>query len=252
MKNLDIDFLFQKAVELHFKNRLSEADSLYREILKTDPNHKCANRNLKLISLSNLKARVQLPSLDLGAPNTTEKPMIRILHNMARSGGTIISRCLGCMKDVILLSEIHPFAKRVASQFGNQFDPLHQAQAWFDLFSQDEVIELQNSNLSYAQTIKLIHDRVQAQNKILVLRDWTHLDFTGVPFITKPTYSFNQVAFLQDDFQILNTAIVRHPIDQWLSLDKLSIVHGKIDIKEFLHGYLEFSRRAVKTGFIRY
>jgi len=37
------------------------------------------------------------------------KPRIRLLHQLGRSGGTLISRCLGSMQGVVLLSEIHPF-----------------------------------------------------------------------------------------------------------------------------------------------
>ena len=29
-----------------------------------------------------------------------DKPIIRIFHNLARSGGTIVGKCLGSMKDV--------------------------------------------------------------------------------------------------------------------------------------------------------
>ena len=36
------------------------------------------------------------------------KPIIRIIHNLARSGGTPICKCLGCMSDIVLLSEIEP------------------------------------------------------------------------------------------------------------------------------------------------
>ena len=34
--------------------------------------------------------------------------IIRLIHNLPRSGGTIISKCISAQKDVVLLSEIHP------------------------------------------------------------------------------------------------------------------------------------------------
>ncbi len=43
------------------------------------------------------------------APTTEPaKPAIRVLHQLARTGGTIISKCLGAMAGVVLLSEINP------------------------------------------------------------------------------------------------------------------------------------------------
>ena len=33
------------------------------------------------------------------------RPTLRLVHHMARSGGTLISKCLGCMTGVLLLSE---------------------------------------------------------------------------------------------------------------------------------------------------
>ena len=33
---------------------------------------------------------------------------IRIIHNLPRSGGTIINKAISAQKDIVLLSEIHP------------------------------------------------------------------------------------------------------------------------------------------------
>ena len=34
--------------------------------------------------------------------------ILRLVHNLPKTGGTIISKCLGAQKNVVLLSEIHP------------------------------------------------------------------------------------------------------------------------------------------------
>ena len=41
---------------------------------------------------------------------------IRLIHNLQRSGGTIISKCLGAQENVILLSEIHPYGVEIAKK----------------------------------------------------------------------------------------------------------------------------------------
>ena len=43
---------------------------------------------------------------------------IRLIHNLPRSGGTIISKSLGAQKDVVLLSEIHPEGVSIRKKMG--------------------------------------------------------------------------------------------------------------------------------------
>ena len=76
---------------------------------------------------------------------------IRLIHNLPRSGGTIISKCLGAQKNVILLSEIHPEAFLISKKMGvhsSSFDPIFQSQTWNNLFEKDEYKKISNSNFS--------------------------------------------------------------------------------------------------------
>ena len=43
---------------------------------------------------------------------------IRLIHNLPRSDGTIISKSLGAQKDVVLLSEIHPDGVALSKKTG--------------------------------------------------------------------------------------------------------------------------------------
>ena len=61
---------------------------------------------------------------------------------MARSGGTIICRCLASMERIVLLSEIHPLGARM-------FNPLDQA------VSQELVIPLYYTGI---ETLALLQD----------------------------------------------------------------------------------------------
>ena len=66
---------------------------------------------------------------------------IRLIHNLPRSGGTIISKSLGAQKDVILLSEIHPKGVEISKKFGAKtpiFDPIFQSQKWNNLFKEEK------------------------------------------------------------------------------------------------------------------
>ena len=128
----------------------------------------------------------------------TARPKLRLLHHMARCGGTLISKCLACMDGVLLLSEIHPRGTR-------WFNPLIQAQKWFGLFSPEEFASFRRMDRSeFADAIVQIAER--ARDRHLVLRDWSHLDFTGVPFVAQPAYRLLLADVLKPRFELLHLA----------------------------------------------
>jgi predicted O-linked N-acetylglucosamine transferase (SPINDLY family) len=172
--------------------------------------------------------------------------LIRVLHHMARSGGTLISKCLGSMRNTLLLSEIHPAAMAM-------FNPLEQAHKWFDLLTPGDMERLRDKgNPGFLGAIALIHERCAERGKNLVIRDWSHLDFTGLPFLEHPSYRLTLADTLGERFEVVSTTTVRHPIDQWLSLRELAILRGRINLEEFLRGYLRFAEIAAKLGFVRF
>ena len=188
--------------------------------------------------------------------NANVKPEIRLLHQMARTGGTLISRCLSAMDGVYLLSEIHPLTGESNPQnrrITQHMNPLTQAVKWFDLLTDDDKRHLQqHKSVVFVDCMLLISERVQQVGGYLVLRDWTHLDFTAVPYLPRPSYRLLAAEFLERAFNVHNTTVVRHPLDQWLSLSKLRIMQGNINANTFLKGYRRFANLAVDIGFVRY
>jgi len=164
---------------------------------------------------------------------------------MARSGGTVISKCLATMDNVVLLSEIHPAST-------NMFNPLQQAHEWYGLFNEQDIKNLQQGGQSFVDGISLIHDRCVESGKTLVLRDWSHLDFIGVPFLPNPSQCLTLVEVLKKNNPIINTATVRHPVHQWLSTSNLVVMKEKLTLDVFLSGYRNFAEHCVRTGFVRY
>jgi hypothetical protein len=174
-----------------------------------------------------------------------------MIHNMARSGSTLMCKCLGCMDGVLLLSELHPHAWKM-------FNPLNQAVQWFGLLTQAEIAELQNKgNISYTQVIELIEQRCRERDQILVLRDWAHLDFTGLPFVAVPPYRPLLYTELAQSFDIVRISTTRDPVTQWQSLIQLGVMQaplnsGTFGLNQFLHGYRKYAELCVETGFVRY
>ena len=88
-----------------------------------------------------------------------EKPTIRIIYHMARSGGTLISKCLAVMNNVVLLSEVHPF--------GN-INPIAQANKWFHLLTKKDLSYVKRSGgLTFFDAISLIEERCRKKGNIL-------------------------------------------------------------------------------------
>lgn len=175
---------------------------------------------------------------------------LRVIHNMARSGSTLMCKCLGCMEGVVLLSEIHPLGVQY-------FSPLKQAKDWYGLLTQSEVDALQQPGAArFSEAIALIERRCRERGLALIVRDWAHLDYTGHPFTT-PTFSPLLFKELAGDFDISRIATTRDPVTQWQSLSQLGVIQvpfqsGKFDLEQFLLGYRQYAELCAETGFIRY
>jgi hypothetical protein len=196
---------------------------------------------------SALRARYSEEMVPAAPPHRrAARPTLRLVHHMARSGGTLISRCLGCMSGVLLLSEIHPLGTA-------QFNPLVQAQRWYGLLSSQDLAELKaRGRIAFVDAIDLIHRRAADAGQRLVIRDWSHLDFTGVPVVASPAYRLLTAEALASRFELRQICTVRHPLDQWLSLRQLAVVHGKLSLEAYLAGYRRFAEQAREIGFFRY
>lgn len=190
-------------------------------------------------------ADLEPTAVSRATPEAAARPKIRILHHMARTGGTVISTCLASMEAVMLLSEINPRGIKY-------FNPLNQAATWFRLFSQDDTKRINANSMSFTEAIDLIRRRAAERDKEIVIRDWTHLDFTAVPFLPQRSYRLITAEVLRAAFDVVHTATVRHPIDQWLSLRQLAVMNGKIQIEQFLRDYLRFAETSREIGFVRY
>jgi protein O-GlcNAc transferase len=175
---------------------------------------------------------------------TLQRPRIRILHQLARSGGTVISRCLASMENVVLLSEIHPLGTR-------KFDPLQQAKDWYGLVTASEVASSKRGRAGFVEAIALISQRCAELGKMLVLRDWNHLDYIGMPYV-QPDFRPLLAESLQGGFELIRVATVRHPLDQWLSLTRDPAFGNGLAMGKYLKGVRRFAEMAVQRGFHRF
>lgn len=169
-----------------------------------------------------------------------KKPVIRIISNLPRSGGTLLGRCIGCMNGITLLSEIHPNG----STF---YNPLDQAREWYGMLDASEA----RGAASFGEAISLIHARTAERGSSLVIRDWAHLDYIGYPFLENPPFRSLLAEALSARFHVLETALIRHPADVWISLNKLPAMQG-LPLDTFLRGYHNYVSQRINSSFIRY
>lgn len=169
-----------------------------------------------------------------------EKPVIRIISNLPRSGGTLLSRCVGCMDDITLLSEIHP-------RGCDLYNPLDQAFVWHGLIDQEE----HDAHYRFIDAIQLVFDRATQRSSSLVIRDWAHLDYIGYPLIANPPYKSLLVEELSSRFDICQIFLVRHPADIWTSLTRLPSMQG-LPLATFLHGYHKYARQCMASESLKY
>ena len=180
------------------------------------------------------------------------KPKIRVLRHLARTGGTLITKCLGSMDGVVVLSEVHPAVL-------NATNPMKQAVEWFGLVSKKQMLGWKmRRGPSFGQFIWACSEAAGSRGDVLVLRDWSHLDYYGLPFVKEPKMGAGLCDALMGMYEIVEACTVRHPIDQYLSLGKLPVI-GEVDWDLFLDGNLAFARYALACrggeglgGVIRY
>jgi hypothetical protein len=149
------------------------------------------------------------------------------------------------MRGVALLSEFHPAA------MGMLTNPLRQAWEWHGLLSEAEAADLIARKAPCPEVVTLLRDRAAARGRVLVLREWTHLDYIGVPYARPGGRS----ALLRQFEARVPTRVgvtVRHPLDHWLSLRELAVMQGRLTLEQHLAGTRRFTEEIAPGPFLRY
>ncbi|MDB6093575.1 MAG: hypothetical protein JWM32_1137 [Verrucomicrobia bacterium] len=109
---------------------------------------------------------------------------ISVIYCYPRSGGTLLSQCILCEPNNIVLSEVNPAGSVVPVEA--------QAAEWFHLLTESESKAL--AGLSYLEKIREICQRTRRAGFGLCLRDWTGINFLdGIsPWHGRPSYILEQ------------------------------------------------------------
>lgn len=168
----------------------------------------------------------------------------RLIHNMPRAGGTVVGRCIGAMRGVALLSEIHPLGRA-------RFDPIAQAERWYGL----PVGE--GRGAEFADAVALIEARARERGLTLVIRDWNHMDFIGLPYAEGPSATglagkMELAEMLAGRFELRRIALTRHPLDETESFYRTITNAQNVPIDAVLMGFRLFAEAAAGIETVKY
>lgn len=138
----------------------------------------------------------------------TEKPILRVIHHLACSGGTMFSKCISALPNVYLLSEVHPYVSTGMS-VGTDIATLAK---YANVPNYEEL-----ATELFKQSISSVYDAVNKSGGLLVLREHTHSDFS---IQNEPPTKSALVSVLENDYDIKSVLTVRNPIDSYASLVK--------------------------------
>lgn len=133
--------------------------------------------------------------------------MIRTIHHLSCTGGTLLSRYVATLDGVVLLSEVNPGAL-TAHEFA-PFDPVKLMAQASDILSAEMLEEEQRRR--YA----LCFEAAARAGRTLVLRDHAHSDFLAGPVRPGRLRGF-LIRHFDGDVRALVT--VRNPIDSFLGM----------------------------------
>ena len=169
--------------------------------------------------------------LALCRSDTSHVEPVRLLHQMACTGGTLFSKCIAAMPNVQLLSEVDPLSRQLDSQVP-RFCPtdiivlLRQSTRGA---SDEFIIRL------FRDALATIHAETSRNGQRLVLRDHAHSQyFIGPSGAARPTLR----EIVAGGLPTLSIVFVRHPLDSYLSMKANGWYAGGID--EYCRRYLEF------------
>jgi hypothetical protein len=152
----------------------------------------------------------------------------------ARSGGTVLNRCLGSLPDVVMMSEVNPLGGGLgAGGNKNSFTTVaEQAKHWYQ-------IELKSKN--FTENILELEEICEKNGKQLVLRDWSFVNFAPYKHNDfNPPNRLITLETLESKCNLIPFAFIRDAIDAGLSRD--------VALRQFSIPYLRYVKSIIEKN----
>ena len=160
---------------------------------------------------------------------------IRLLHHFACTGGTLISRIVASMPNVVLLNEIDPLSQLDLEKHKQPFFPTDLIAAL--QYSRRDVNDETIASMFMA-ALSVLRTELSETGRHLVLRDHTHSKFcVGSDIASRP--SIREICSAITASRSVVT--VRHPLSSYVSLTERRWVHFyPKSLEEYARRYIAF------------
>lgn len=140
------------------------------------------------------------------------EPNATLIICYARSGGTILNKCLGCLPNTVVLSEVNPLgcgSGKKKTEFRTIND---QAKKWYN-------INLKSYN--FTNSIIELYNICKKRKKHLIIRDWSFINFAPGPQNNfHPPNKLLTFELLKNKINLKTFVFIRDSIDVCLSRGK--------------------------------
>ena len=165
---------------------------------------------------------------------------IIVLICFARSGGTILNRCLGSLPGTVILSELNPLGG------GKGIGPVSyrtiksQSKNWYG-------IDLSSDDDHFVESALELEEICRSSDKQLIIRDWTYVNFMSAQENNyHPPNRFLILEALKDHCHLVPFAFVRDAIDVYLSIAK-HIEMSDFDLTSFSGHYATYVKALIAS-----
>jgi hypothetical protein len=160
-----------------------------------------------------------------------------VFYAFARSGGTLLNRCLGCISGNLVLSEINPHASVVPIE--------QQAKNWLHLLTDQQVADLKQK--SYGDKISYLATLAHEQGYHLIIRDWVTANFLNnvIPDQSSivPSHVLEQNCYLtRCGLKSHSVVITRRAADVYESITRTFKHLQDLPVEAFGSSYLAYAK----------
>lgn len=168
------------------------------------------------------------------------KKTLFVMICYARSGGTILNKCLASLENTVMLSEVNPLGGGWGENGSQSYTTVKsQAKNWY---------QINLKNYGFVDEVLELYEYCSKENKQLILRDWSFVNFSAHEYNNgNPPNTLLTLKSLEQKIEITPFAFVRNGIDVWIS-------RGMPPVDIFFDEYLNYVKEIIlnKIPIIKY